>query len=178
MGKESSRPTRIRHTRGFEVSAATTSEEDFQQPDKVALAHTKMPRRNIMLNSSSIMQQNLIKQLRQKRRELEEENAGLRALMTQRQELEADVIDQAGTASSWNWHITRYNRNSRLLRDMDVALKSLDGESYGLCELCGEKISPKRLAAVPGTRLCVDCQEISDTNDARLLWREDMTFAL
>lgn len=129
---------------------------------------------------SSIMQQDLAAQLREKCRRLEEENAELRALMAQSQELEADVTDQASTASSWNWHMIRYNRNRQLLKDVEVALKSLDGDSYGLCELCGEKISARRLAAVPGTRFCVDCQEISEAGSARLSWHgagDGMTLA-
>lgn len=130
---------------------------------------------------SSILQEDLAAQLREKCRKIEEENAELRALMAQSKELEADIADQASTASSWNWNITRYNRNRQLLKDMEVALKSLDGDSYGLCELCGERISAKRLAAVPGTRFCVECQEISETSSARLSWHgpsDSMTFAL
>ncbi len=42
------------------------------------------------------------------------------------------------------------------------ALARLEGE-YGDCMDCGEKISPKRLAAVPWAECCVGCQSQRET---------------
>jgi DnaK suppressor protein len=43
------------------------------------------------------------------------------------------------------------------IEQIDLALhKILIGE-YGICEHCGDDISPQRLEAVPWTRLCIDC---------------------
>ena len=36
--------------------------------------------------------------------------------------------------------------------------------SYGVCLHCEEDISPKRLAAVPWTAYCIQCQELADRN--------------
>jgi len=33
-------------------------------------------------------------------------------------------------------------------------------EPYGICEQCGKKIHPDRLAILPGTRICVQCARI------------------
>lgn len=36
------------------------------------------------------------------------------------------------------------------------------GESLEYCEECGEEIPEARRKAIPGVRLCVDCQEAAD----------------
>ena len=40
------------------------------------------------------------------------------------------------------------------------------GESLTHCEACGETIAVARRKAVPGVRLCIDCQEARDQEDA------------
>ncbi|MFL0807386.1 MAG: TraR/DksA family transcriptional regulator [Oceanobacter sp.] len=37
------------------------------------------------------------------------------------------------------------------------ALDQLEAGSYGECESCGAAIAPERMAALPGTTLCVEC---------------------
>jgi DnaK suppressor protein len=43
------------------------------------------------------------------------------------------------------------------LKDVEDALLRLDGGTYGLCERCGQPISPARLEAMPAARLCISC---------------------
>jgi DnaK suppressor protein len=38
------------------------------------------------------------------------------------------------------------------------ALERIDDGSFGLCASCGRPIAPERLAALPWTRLCIDCK--------------------
>jgi RNA polymerase-binding transcription factor DksA len=40
------------------------------------------------------------------------------------------------------------------LADVEHALKRLDVGTYGVCEVCGEPISPRRLESSPAARLC------------------------
>jgi RNA polymerase-binding transcription factor DksA len=43
------------------------------------------------------------------------------------------------------------------LADVERALKRLEqGNTYGLCEICGKPIPDDRLEALPGTRYCVE----------------------
>jgi DnaK suppressor protein len=44
------------------------------------------------------------------------------------------------------------------------ALRKIEEEpsEYGLCEECGEEISPKRLEAMPEALLCTECQGARD----------------
>ena len=88
-------------------------------------------------------------QLREKFRKIEEENEILREYLSQNRPLEPDLADQAATASSRDWNVIRYNRNVKLLRDITVALKAIDNDSYGICEMCGEHIADRRLLAIP-----------------------------
>ena len=42
------------------------------------------------------------------------------------------------------------------------------GESLAECEECGELIPPARRLAIPGVRLCLECQQEADRSDKAL----------
>ena len=46
-----------------------------------------------------------------------------------------------------------------ILKDLDDALSRIKVDKYGDCSLCGQQISSERLAILPSTRLCIDCEE-------------------
>jgi RNA polymerase-binding transcription factor len=47
---------------------------------------------------------------------------------------------------------------SRLeLHRVEVALRKLDGGTYGTCESCGNPIAAERLEAIPWVATCIDC---------------------
>ena len=43
------------------------------------------------------------------------------------------------------------------LERTERALAKLDEGTYGLCDVCGKPIAPKRLAAMPDVVLCIEC---------------------
>ncbi|MEN6437169.1 MAG: TraR/DksA C4-type zinc finger protein, partial [Syntrophobacter sp.] len=43
------------------------------------------------------------------------------------------------------------------IEQIDLALSKMNLGEYGICESCGDDISPKRLEVLPWARLCVDC---------------------
>jgi RNA polymerase-binding protein DksA len=43
------------------------------------------------------------------------------------------------------------------IEQIRLALKRLNDGTYGKCSQCGEKISAKRLAAMPLATTCIDC---------------------
>ncbi|MFB4162937.1 TraR/DksA C4-type zinc finger protein [Alteribacillus sp. JSM 102045] len=50
-----------------------------------------------------------------------------------------------------------FNNNSREhLNHIETALTAIEEGTYGICEICGEPISFKRLEAVPETRRCIE----------------------
>lgn len=44
------------------------------------------------------------------------------------------------------------------LESIEHALQSVSKGTYGICEICGERIDPARLRAVPHTTLCIKCK--------------------
>lgn len=50
------------------------------------------------------------------------------------------------------------SQEGHYLRSLDNALERMDRGEYGPCEDCGCLISSKRLEAVPGAKLCIECK--------------------
>ena len=46
------------------------------------------------------------------------------------------------------------------LVDVDLALKRLEADDYGTCDMCGRPIGEARLQARPATRFCVQDQAV------------------
>lgn len=79
-------------------------------------------------------------------------------------EKSADALDEVQHAAERELAIRNLDRESQLLRNVRSALRRIDEGSFGICLHCEEEISPKRLAAVPWTSLCIQCQEQADRN--------------
>jgi DnaK suppressor protein len=73
-----------------------------------------------------------------------------------------DALDEVQHAAERELAIRNLDRESNLLRNVRAALRRIEDCSYGVCLHCEEDISPKRLAAVPWTAFCIQCQEIAD----------------
>lgn len=105
--------------------------------------------------------------------DLDEVRAGLEALRDQtRQRLAALATrPERGTAQGFGKRIgdgtTEAVRRltdigvgdslERVLARTERALAKLDEGSYGICDVCGEAISPGRMRALPAGVLCVNC---------------------
>jgi DnaK suppressor protein len=81
-------------------------------------------------------------------------------------EKSADALDEVQHASERELAIRNLDRESKLLRNVRAALRRIDESSFGVCLHCEEDISPKRLAAVPWTAFCIQCQEMADRQAA------------
>jgi DnaK suppressor protein len=57
-----------------------------------------------------------------------------------------------------------FELRSSMLREVESALERVRGGTYGVCEGCGEDISPNRLKAIPWARYCLTCQELRSRN--------------
>jgi DnaK suppressor protein len=79
-------------------------------------------------------------------------------------EKSADALDEVQHASERELAIRNLDRESNLLRNVRLALRRINDESFGICLHCEEEISPKRLAAVPWAPFCIQCQEQADRN--------------
>ena len=80
-------------------------------------------------------------------------------------EKSADALDEVQYATERELAIRSLDRDSNLLRNVRGALRRIEEGSFGVCLRCDEDISPKRLAAVPWTAFCIECQEIADRSN-------------
>lgn len=71
-----------------------------------------------------------------------------------------DPVDLAVRNYSKNVQLAVSENESRQLTLIDEAVLRIDDEEYGSCLNCEKAINPKRLAAIPWARYCLDCQEL------------------
>ena len=71
-----------------------------------------------------------------------------------------DPVDLAVRNYSKNVMLAVSENESRQLALIDEALLRLDDKEYGECQNCAKEIQPKRLAAIPWARYCLDCQSL------------------
>lgn len=69
-----------------------------------------------------------------------------------------DPLDQAAHATERNFSHHLCNRNNTLIKEIEQALQDMEDGLYGICDLCEEDISIKRLKAKPMARYCIGCQ--------------------
>jgi len=50
------------------------------------------------------------------------------------------------------------NSESKILEEINIALKKIQEGKYGICERCKKPISKERLKALPYARFCIKCQ--------------------
>jgi DnaK suppressor protein len=77
-------------------------------------------------------------------------------------EIEPDLTDQASQDWDRNFDMRIRDRERRLIAKIREALSRIEDGTFGICEMCGEEISEKRLDARPVTTLCIDCKTESE----------------
>lgn len=71
-----------------------------------------------------------------------------------------DPVDLAVRNYSKNVMLAVSENESKQLVLIDEALRRIEDEEYGECQNCEEQINPKRLAAIPWARYCLNCQAL------------------
>ncbi|MBK7934854.1 MAG: TraR/DksA family transcriptional regulator [Acidobacteria bacterium] len=71
-----------------------------------------------------------------------------------------DPVDLAVRNYSKNVMLAVSENESKQLALIDEALVRIEDDEYGTCQNCEKEINPKRLAAIPWGRYCLDCQEL------------------
>jgi DnaK suppressor protein len=70
-----------------------------------------------------------------------------------------DEMDLASSEYIQSFEFRLRGREKSLLAKLDLALKKIDDNTFGICETCEEPIGKKRLEARPETSLCIKCKE-------------------
>ena len=71
-----------------------------------------------------------------------------------------DPVDLAVRNYSKNVMLAVSENESKQLALVDEALMRIEDKEYGKCLNCEADINPKRLAAIPWARYCLDCQAL------------------
>jgi len=110
-----------------------------------------------------------LEQLRQQLlKELEQiEASGPRVeIAAELREPRSDRAVDAATAVELEHKLAVEDNLSGQLKMVEHALSKLEAGTYGLCDLCGQPISPERLEALPYANLCIKCKA-SQAKDAK-----------
>ncbi len=77
---------------------------------------------------------------------------------------QADMGTDTDEAEKRVYHL---NQEIVKLKKINIALKRIYDKSYGICEICGEYISGKRLKVVPYAKFCIACKSKEEQNARR-----------
>ncbi len=113
--------------------------------------------------------QKVVMSTEQTQQKLEEEARRIERQITKLEE-ESELVNQTrGIENTLNEDVHEAEEGSRImtivamltrrLREIRVALHKIRDRSYGICDRCGEKISVRRLEAVPDARYCLKCEQ-------------------
>ena len=73
-----------------------------------------------------------------------------------------DPVDLAVRNYSKNVQLAVSENESKQLAMIDEALVRLEDDEYGICQNCEKEVNPKRLAALPWARFCLECQALQE----------------
>jgi DnaK suppressor protein len=79
-----------------------------------------------------------------------------------------DPNDRATQESEFSLELRTRDRERRLIKKIDEALKSIESSDYGFCETCGIEIGIRRLEARPTATLCIDCKTLDEIREKQM----------
>jgi DnaK suppressor protein len=71
-----------------------------------------------------------------------------------------DIADMAVESYTKEFMFGKSSGDRHVLQLIEEALERIEDKTYGTCVNCENTIQPKRLEAVPWTRLCLQCQDL------------------
>ena len=76
-----------------------------------------------------------------------------------------DLADRASAETDRALELRTRDRQRKLIAKIDAALRRIDDDSYGYCEVTGDPISLKRLDARPIATLSLEAQEMHERRE-------------
>lgn len=98
---------------------------------------------------------------------LSEAGATLGDLTDTEKEALADALDIASMESNRDFQLRIRDRERVLIRKIKEGLQRIEDGEYGLCSICGQEISEKRLLARPVATHCIDCKTEAEQLERR-----------
>jgi len=79
-----------------------------------------------------------------------------------------DPNDRATQEEEFSLELRTRDRERKLIRKIDEALKRIEDREYGYCESCGIEIGIRRLEARPTATLCIDCKTLDEVRERQM----------
>jgi len=79
-----------------------------------------------------------------------------------------DEIDRASVESDRYTELRTAEREQRLLNKIDAALRRIDNDEYGYCEVSGEPIGVRRLDARPVATMTIEAKEAQERRERHM----------
>ena len=77
----------------------------------------------------------------------------------------SDTLDEIQLKTERELAISSLQRDSKMVRQIRLALSRIADEDYGVCLYCDDAIAPKRMVALPWAIFCIKCQEKIDRRE-------------
>lgn len=68
------------------------------------------------------------------------------------------MADQGSDCNEYEKSFLLSSMEGNILEELDASLIRIKEDRFGACVLCGAKINPKRLEAIPYAKLCLECK--------------------
>tara|TARA_Y100000590_G_C15684158_1_gene1000952 strand:- start:1237 stop:1650 length:414 start_codon:yes stop_codon:yes gene_type:complete len=85
--------------------------------------------------------------------------------LKQDKEVSGDFADIASAESAKSIELRTRDRERKLINKIDEALKRIDDDKYGYCEVTGKPIGLKRLEARPIATLSIEAQQMHENQE-------------
>ena len=100
-------------------------------------------------------------------------NIAIDSLKVNEYENQPDLLDQATLNHDRNITLLLLEKNYIKIDGLKDALERIREGTYGICEGCRERISKKRLKAIPVARFCISCQREKEKRSIEVLcWKK------
>jgi len=79
-----------------------------------------------------------------------------------------DPNDRASQEEEFTLELRTRDRERKLSKKIDEALRHIESGDYGYCESCGIEIGLKRLEARPTATQCIDCKTLDEIREKQM----------
>lgn len=79
-----------------------------------------------------------------------------------------DPNDRASQEADFTMELRTRDRERKLIKKIDEAIRALEARDYGYCEVCGVEIGIRRLEARPTATLCIDCKTLDEIRERQM----------
>jgi DnaK suppressor protein len=80
----------------------------------------------------------------------------------------ADPADRATQEEEFGLELRARDRERKLCKKIDEALRNIELGNYGYCDACGVEIGIRRLEARPTATLCIDCKTLAEIKEKQM----------